>query len=172
MEDQESLSRSECLALLRTASVGRIAYSERALPAIVTVSFALLEDVIVVRADARSSWAASLRGTVVAFEAGSDRVGEECWSVTCVGRATLVDDGEADLGAVAVARGWSLDADYVQIQPELLRGWQGAAPHSVEKWHPPGELGSAGGGHGGHARPPEELGAIAEVGQTTAPAVG
>ena len=121
MADHDPLTRRGCLTLLRTASVGRIAYSEQALPAIATVRFAVLGELIVVPLDVRSPLVACLRGTVVAFEAGldGDQGGE--WSVTCVGRATTIT-GASDLTRVAASSGWLLPAEFLAIGPELLRG--------------------------------------------------
>ncbi len=107
--------------MLRTVSVGRIAYSERALPGIATVPFAVLNEMIVVGAEAGSRWAATLRGAVVAFQA--EHEDEDLWSVTCVGKATPLVEG-AELNLALAARVWPLDTEaaYFQIEPELLRG--------------------------------------------------
>lgn len=89
----EVLSRAECLALLATAPVGRIVYTERALPAIRPVNFVLHDGAVVIRASGRGSLAAAADGAVVAFEADkftdTPRSG---WSVTVLGTATEVTD--------------------------------------------------------------------------------
>lgn len=122
MDVVEWLSRAECLALLRTGSVGRIAYSERALPAIATVPYVVVHDLIVVRADGRSPLGATLRGAVVAFQAERDEPTEQGWSVTCIGRAVQLTD-RVEQAVAAAAGGWSRPlGDYFQLDPELLRG--------------------------------------------------
>jgi hypothetical protein len=120
------LSRDECLALLRTTNFGRIAYSDRALPAIVTVAFALIDDVVVVRADEGSPMASSLRDAIVAFQAGAgDPLDEDGWSVTCIGRVAPLRTANPDavltmLNALsAPSNGRS---ELLAITPELLEG--------------------------------------------------
>ncbi len=56
-EDLEILGRAECVALLRSAPVGRVVYTDQALPAIQPVTFVLDGDeaVVVRTAPARSS---------------------------------------------------------------------------------------------------------------------
>jgi nitroimidazol reductase NimA-like FMN-containing flavoprotein (pyridoxamine 5'-phosphate oxidase superfamily) len=62
------LSRDECLSLLASMPVGRLVFTDRALPAIVPVNFVLSGGHIVLRTGATSSLAAAVRGSVVAFE--------------------------------------------------------------------------------------------------------
>jgi uncharacterized protein len=120
MDAQESLSRAECLALLRTARVGRIAYSERALPAIATVPFAVLEESIVVRVDAGTPLAAALRGAVVAFQ-----VDQGSWSVSCIGHVRPVPAPD-EVAAVQAMSSWPEPAPAVSgfllIESEGLQG--------------------------------------------------
>ena len=93
----EILDRHECLALLGSVPLGRVVFTERALPAVQPVDFALDHDCVIIRIARGSKLAAAMRGAVVAFEAddfdGASRTG---WSVTVVGQATTVrDPGEA-----------------------------------------------------------------------------
>jgi len=92
----EELSRAECLRLLATVTIGRIAYTRQALPAVEPVHFALHDGAIVIRTDAGGGLAAATRHAVVAFQAddlySARRTG---WSVTVVGRCEeLTDAGD------------------------------------------------------------------------------
>lgn len=87
------LSREECLALLPTVPVGRLVFSERALPAVVPVNFALDHGRVVIRTGEGSSLAAALRGEVVGFQVDAfDATARNGWSVLVVGRAAEVRD--------------------------------------------------------------------------------
>ena len=65
----ERLSRDQCLTLMASVPVGRIIYTQRALPAVELVNFALDQGDIVIRTDRSGKLAAATRGAVVAFEA-------------------------------------------------------------------------------------------------------
>jgi uncharacterized protein len=90
------LTREECLALLPTTPVGRLVFTDRALPAIVPVNFVVDHGHIVVRTGAGSTLAAAVRNSVVAFEVDDfDRTARNGWCVTVTGTARqVVDDGE------------------------------------------------------------------------------
>lgn len=87
------LTREECLALLPTVPVGRLVFSDRALPAVVPVNFRLDSGSIVIRTGAGSSLAAAVRGSVVAFEVDDfDSTARNGWSVQVTGQARQVVD--------------------------------------------------------------------------------
>ena len=87
------LSREECLSLMASMPVGRLVFTDRALPAVVPVNFALSGRQIVLRTGSTSSLSAGVRGSVVAFEVDRiDPAGHRGWSVTVVGRAEHVTD--------------------------------------------------------------------------------
>jgi uncharacterized protein len=91
----EHLSRGECMRLMGSVVVGRIVYTRQALPAVELVNFALADGDIIIAADAGGMLAAATRGAVVAFEADSvDAAGHVGWSVTVVGPARGVTEGE------------------------------------------------------------------------------
>ncbi|MCW2901533.1 MAG: hypothetical protein JWO67_3798 [Streptosporangiaceae bacterium] len=89
----EILDRQECLTLLGSVPLGRVVFTERALPAVQPVNFALDQDSVIIRTAVGSKLAAAMRGTIVAFEAdafdGTNRTG---WSVTVIGQASAVRD--------------------------------------------------------------------------------
>ncbi|MEV7012543.1 pyridoxamine 5'-phosphate oxidase family protein [Streptosporangium sp. NPDC051022] len=86
-----ALSRQECRELLSTAGIGRIVFTDRALPAVQPVAFCLDGADIVIRVMAGSKLATAASGTVVAFEADEFDVATRTgWSVTVVGHARAV----------------------------------------------------------------------------------
>lgn len=89
----EELDRSQCLELLASVPVGRIVYTEQAMPAIRLVNFALADDTIVIKTARGSKLATAARHAIVAFEADRyDDRDQTGWSVTAVGRSRVVDD--------------------------------------------------------------------------------
>lgn len=87
------LSREECLHLLASAAIGRIVFTDRALPAVQPVNFCLDGESIVIRTAIGSKLAAATRQAVVAFEADEfDPEMRTGWSVTTVGHARAVRD--------------------------------------------------------------------------------
>lgn len=91
MDLDQRLSRADCLRLLAGQSIGRVAFSERALPAVRPVAYALVGGQLVLWA--REELAACLDGQVVAFVVDTwTRSGElsEGWSVLVTGPARLL----------------------------------------------------------------------------------
>ena len=87
------LGRDECLALLAAARIGRIAYTEGALPAVQPVFFALADGEIVIPTHGDSKVARASRGAVVAFEVDDfDAETRTGWNVTVVGPSRVIDD--------------------------------------------------------------------------------
>ncbi|MDT2007131.1 pyridoxamine 5'-phosphate oxidase family protein [Rhodococcus opacus] len=81
------LSLAECIRLLRSVSVGRMVFTENALPALRPVTFAALAGEVVIPAD--DVWFERFDGQFLTFEADgfdlSTRIG---WSVVAMGKAT------------------------------------------------------------------------------------
>jgi hypothetical protein len=106
-----------------SAPFGRVIYTDRALPAVEPVSFALDgEDVIVATAPG-SKLASTTRGTVVAFEADAvdDGVG---WSVTLIGQ-TSTAGSNAEIGRLSrpAMRSWPGRRDHlIRIHGEFVSG--------------------------------------------------
>ncbi|MCO5991676.1 pyridoxamine 5'-phosphate oxidase family protein [Actinoallomurus spadix] len=128
----EILGREECLALLGAVPIGRIVFTDRALPAVQPVNFVLSGGDIVIRTGAGSKLAAASRGAVVAFEADAfDPVTRTGWSVVVTGPARVVSQaGELrrlrDLALPVWAPGER--GDYLAITPELVSGRRIPAP--------------------------------------------
>ncbi len=124
------LSPAECWSRLHTARVGRVSYTERALPVIRAVPYAVDDAdgggvVIAMRVSAQQPGLFD-RPTVVAFEAGEwahDR--RAGWSVHFIGKAHRVHD--RDLTDLSVGLSSWIDGEpalYVHITVELLDGLQ------------------------------------------------
>lgn len=122
----ERLSRSECLALLASVPVGRIVYSDGALPAIQPVNFLLDEGNIVIRTGADTRLAAAARGTVVAFEVDEiDADSRGGWSVVVTGHARPVrDPDEVARLQRSGLRAWAPGnkEHFIRIGAELISG--------------------------------------------------
>jgi len=126
LSNSGALSEGDALALLATVPVGRLVYSDRALPFVTPVNFILDGADVVIRAGRRSPLATHAPGNVVAFEADDINVVDRSgWSVVVTGRVQLIDD------AVEVARldAWHLQTwrpalsdRYLRLRPELITG--------------------------------------------------
>lgn len=89
--ESDTLPRGECLRLLRSAGVGRILFTDSALPAATPVVFALDGQTVVFRATADSRLARAVDGAVVGFEV--DHIDEgnwSGWSVLLIGVAEVL----------------------------------------------------------------------------------
>lgn len=97
----EILTREESLALLGSVPVGRIVFTDRALPAVQPVNFVLYDGAVIFRTGAGSKLAAATRQAIVAFQADSfDKSTESGWSVTAVGPSRVVED-DAELSRLS-----------------------------------------------------------------------
>jgi uncharacterized protein len=122
----EELSRAECLGLLATVPIGRLAYTRRALPAVDPVNFALDDGAIVIRTDVGGKLAAASRGAVVAFQADDlDLALRSGWSVTVAGRCEEVTDAEdiARLDGLGL-QSWAPGAknNFLRVVPAIITG--------------------------------------------------
>jgi nitroimidazol reductase NimA-like FMN-containing flavoprotein (pyridoxamine 5'-phosphate oxidase superfamily) len=90
MDPLEALSAAECWALLAQHRVGRIAFTERALPAILPLNYAVVGGRVMLRVRAEGL-AARLDGQIVAFEIDEvDDDNHAGWSVVVTGAARLL----------------------------------------------------------------------------------
>jgi uncharacterized protein len=136
------LTEQECHELLGTAPVGRIVFTDRALPAIEPVRFAVSNGEVVIPTPAGSKLAAATRNAVVAFE--TDDFHHEPtagWSVVVVGHARVVmeDDELPLIQTIPLAPGTSEQRlHYIAITPELISGRRLPDPaHTDPKRQPP-----------------------------------
>jgi nitroimidazol reductase NimA-like FMN-containing flavoprotein (pyridoxamine 5'-phosphate oxidase superfamily) len=126
-EGFRELERQECLRLLARVPLGRIVYTDGALPAVLPVNFSLDDDFsVILRTAADSRMASAVDGAVVAFEADQfDESSHTGWSVIVTGRAELVTDpAEHDRLRDHGPRSWVPVADsvFLRIAPELVAG--------------------------------------------------
>jgi len=122
----QELNEEECRELLGTAVIGRIAFTDGALPAVQPVHFTLLGGHLYIPTRPGSKVAAASANSVVAFEVDDfdpdTRLG---WSVTTVGPSRLVthpDDIEA-LHALGL-RPWAPTPDlcYIAVRTSIWHG--------------------------------------------------
>jgi nitroimidazol reductase NimA-like FMN-containing flavoprotein (pyridoxamine 5'-phosphate oxidase superfamily) len=89
----EVLDREECLQLLGSVRVGRLVFTENALPAVHPVNFRLHDGDVAIRVATGAKLEAAARNYVVAFQADDLepdlRLG---WTVTVVGHAERITD--------------------------------------------------------------------------------
>ncbi|MCW2889247.1 MAG: hypothetical protein JWL58_6109 [Streptosporangiaceae bacterium] len=121
------LDRQECLRLLALVPIGRIVYTQQALPAVLPVSFSLDRDFsIVLRTSAASRMARAVDGAVVAFEVDQfDEAAHTGWSVVVTGRASLVTDpGERKRLRDSGVRSWTAPVEevFITVAPEVVTG--------------------------------------------------
>jgi hypothetical protein len=97
----DELSESECWALLRTASVGRLAVWVADHPDIFPINFAVDHGTVVFRSAAGTKVSAAVSDSPVALEAdGYDQESAEAWSVVVKGDAEEVTGGQDLLDTV------------------------------------------------------------------------
>ena len=110
----------ECWALLRTASVGRLALSVRALPAILPVQYYVGESEIAVCLGFFDVPASAVTNTVVAFAADSIAPVRRCgWTVQVQGTGRL-DQALADV----VDCDDSVRGRIVHLTPVIITGYR------------------------------------------------
>jgi nitroimidazol reductase NimA-like FMN-containing flavoprotein (pyridoxamine 5'-phosphate oxidase superfamily) len=89
----EVLDRAECVRLLQSVAVGRIVFTDQALPAVQPVNYAVLDEAVLFRTSQGSKLSAATRNAIVAFEADHfDNGLRNGWSVVIVGHAAEVLD--------------------------------------------------------------------------------
>jgi hypothetical protein len=124
----EVLDEDECRRLLEKTSIGRLAFTDGALPAILPVCYAVHDGHVLVAARRGSPVTKALRGAVVAFEidawSGEDRTG---WSATVVGPSRVIstpDEVQRLEDLQLTNRPPAVDRCYIAVRIDLLRGWR------------------------------------------------
>jgi hypothetical protein len=126
-EPMALLDEATCSRLLATAHLGRLGFTDRAMPAIVPVTYAVQDDVVFIPARSDGSLLTAVRGSVVALQVDSyvDGLGPG-WSVTVVGPARVIRRPETIAGIEALdlfPGGAAHPRGYVTVQLALVRGW-------------------------------------------------
>lgn len=115
-----ALSRRECVALLANEQIGRVVFTERALPAVVPVTFAIHDDAVVMCTSADTRLAAAATRGVLAFQVDDiDPSTRSGWSVVVVGVADLVDDPVEQARIRLVLQPWAPGRNEVFIRLPL-----------------------------------------------------
>ncbi|MBO0873387.1 MAG: pyridoxamine 5'-phosphate oxidase family protein [Pseudonocardia sp.] len=120
-----TLSREESLRLLAGAALGRVVFTERALPAIRPVNHLIDKGMIIIRTHLGATVLGSM-GTVVAYEADEiDPRTHTGWSVIATGLARRVRDLDDVARYEQVLHSWVPgEKDQVfAIEPEILTGY-------------------------------------------------
>jgi len=122
----ETLDREQCLRLLAGRSVGRVAITINALPAIFPVNYALLDGDIVFRSSPGSKLTAAAQRAVVAFEVDDvDNPTDSAWSVLVVGPASeITEEPEIARARSLPLPPWAPDSKchYIRVRSELVSG--------------------------------------------------
>jgi nitroimidazol reductase NimA-like FMN-containing flavoprotein (pyridoxamine 5'-phosphate oxidase superfamily) len=122
----EVLSPEECISLAATMPIGRIVFTDRALPAVQPVNFLIDDGTVIIRTAQGSKLAAATRNAIVAFEIDEfDHLSQAGWSVTLVGRAQSVrDPAESDRLARLPLHTWAPGPRdrFIRIRPEHISG--------------------------------------------------
>lgn len=123
----ERLTRQECLRLLGSVPIGRVGLSIAALPVVLPVRFALLDDDVVFRAVIGTRLYEAATEAVLAFEADQhDPHGTSGWSVLVQGRSGELDDAAELARAQALGvQPWTRDdtADrFIRITSTVVTG--------------------------------------------------
>ena len=125
-EGLEVLAEDECLALLDTTDLGRIAVTIGAVPAIFPVNFRLIDGQIVFRTGKGTKLHHASESAVVAFEAdGVDPATHNGWSVLAVGVAKEEHDHDRAQAALSVLPlPWAPGTRHhvIAIVPEFVSG--------------------------------------------------
>jgi Pyridoxamine 5'-phosphate oxidase len=118
-EDGSLIPEQRCWELLASASVGRVALSIRALPAIVPVQYYLDGRTLAVCLGHRELPDRALNA-VVAFAADAiDPQTRSGWSVQVLGRAVIPRQLRIDADC-----GWPGAGQVVRIEPEIISGYR------------------------------------------------
>lgn len=125
-EGMTVLDEAECLDLLARSSIGRVAVTVGAVPAVFPVNFAMLDGSIVFRTSSGTKLAAATRNSVVAFEIDEfDSLYHEGWSVLVVGVADeLRDPALVERAQTLPLAPWAEGSreHLVTIRPEFVSG--------------------------------------------------
>jgi len=106
----EVLPLTQCLALLRSRPLGRVAYLEAGQPTVVPVNHLVDGNGIVIRSLAGGKLDAAIVGQPVAFQLDDhDPARGTGWSVLIRGRAELVEDHDKIVRFASELDSWAID---------------------------------------------------------------
>jgi nitroimidazol reductase NimA-like FMN-containing flavoprotein (pyridoxamine 5'-phosphate oxidase superfamily) len=119
------LSGPECWKLLASVPLGRVVFSQRAMPAIQVVSHLVDDGAIIVRSPQGTVIAGTGSGAVVCYEADDmDPIRRIGWSVVVTGLARLVSDPAAAARYSRLRPPWApgVTGDLVAIEAGVVTG--------------------------------------------------
>ncbi|MGV0811721.1 pyridoxamine 5'-phosphate oxidase family protein [Mycolicibacterium boenickei] len=135
-QELDVLTRRQCLDRLDGLRVGRLVFTEDAVPAVQPVNFRLWHDDVVIRVAGGPKLTAAIDHQVVAFEADElDADLHTGWSVTIVGHAEPITDVDEQVEVAGTfVQPWAEGRrdHFVRIRTEKVTGRQlrdHAAPH-------------------------------------------
>jgi uncharacterized protein len=123
----EVLSLSQCLALLRSRPLGRIAYLEAGGPTVVPVNHVVDGSSVVLRSFSGGKLDKAVVGAPVAFQLDDhDPARGAGWSVLVRGRAVLVEDPEEIARFSSSLESWAMsdddDVSWIRVVAEEISG--------------------------------------------------
>ncbi len=123
----EVLSLAQCLTLLRSRSLGRLAYIDAGQPSIVPVNHLVEGNGVILRSLSGAKLDAAVVGQPVAFQLDDhDPARGTGWSVLIRGRATLLDDPTEIARFADELESWAIDdptdATWIRIVSDEVSG--------------------------------------------------
>src|SRR6056297_540435 len=123
----EVIGMAQCMALLRSRPLGRLAYIERGAPTVVPVNHLVDGPTVVLRSMQGGKLDAAIVEAPVAFQLDDhDPARGTGWSVLVRGRAIPVDDPELEARFASELDSWAVEADapatWIRIVPDDISG--------------------------------------------------
>jgi uncharacterized protein len=135
---QEALGHEECLALLGHGGIGRLTYTQGALPAVRPVSFAVGDEDVLIPVAAGSGLVDAVHGAIVAFQTDCYDDARTGWSVTVVGPARVLGLAHAADPPPRLPLGLHPPAPcgcVLAVRLGLVQGWRTTLPLWAEPPH-------------------------------------
>lgn len=126
------LSDVDCRRLLASEVIGRLGFTDGALPVILPVAYFLHAGDVLIPADQGSTVVTAVRGAVVAFEIDAlDATTGSGWSVSVIGPSRVVThprEVESMDALGPTGRPAGPGRCYISVRPGLVRGWSRGQP--------------------------------------------
>ena len=122
----EVIAPNACLNLLGSARVGRIAYTDQALPAVQPVTYLLHDGALLIRAGSGSKLGSAIDQSVIAFQVDDlDPDSYTGWAVMVVGQAGVVSDPAElhEFGKLSLRPWFTAGEDqFIRISIDMIDG--------------------------------------------------